>query len=273
MCVAVASQALEIQDGYFRTSDGVRLHYRQAGSGPKTLVFIPGWLMPADIFDAQLAQFGADYRVVALSPRSQGGSDLYGGHHSAELRARDIEEFVGHLETPDFVLVGWSLGVMEGLDYVHRYHPGGLRAMVLIDNSIGEASPPVVAPRKAPMKPPTPAQRIQNLKDFVRGMFRTPQPPAFLAQIDRSVLRPSPQVAQELLAKPYPREYYKNSIYQENVPVWYAITPRFREQGAALMAHLASARMTVYPAAGHALFVDAAVQFNTDLRHFLEDVY
>jgi len=273
LCVAAAAPAMDIHDGYFRTSDGIRLHYRQSGHGDKTLVFIPGWLMPADIFDGQLARLGDRYRVYALSPRSQGGSDLYVGRHSADLRARDIEEFVGHLDAPDFVLVGWSLGVMEGLDYVHRYHPPGLRAMVLIDNSIGEASPPVVTAAKVPSRPPTPAERIQHLRDFVRGMFRTPQPPAFLARLDRSAQRPSAEVARQLLAKPYPREYYKDSIYQENVPVWYAITPRFREQGAALVAHLPSARMTIYPEAGHALFVDAAAQFNDDLQHFLEDVY
>ncbi len=264
---------MEIRDGYFRTSDGIRLHYRQAGSGPKTLVFIPGWLMPAEIFDTQLAQLSSHYRVVALSPRSQGGSDLYAGRHSPELRARDIDEFVASLDAPDFVLVGWSLGVMEGLDYVHRYHPGGLRAMVLIDNSIGEATPPAVAAHKRASKPMTSSMRIQHLKDFVRGMFRTVQAPAFLERIDRSVQRPPAAVGEELLAKPYPREYYKNSIYQENVPVWYAITPRFKEQGSALLTHLPSARMTVYPAAGHALFVDAAAQFDADLLRFLEAVY
>ncbi|MEI8298714.1 MAG: hypothetical protein WCH32_11885 [Pseudomonadota bacterium] len=55
--------------------------------------------------------------------------------------------------------------------------------------------------------------------------------------------------------------------------MWYAITPRFKEQGSALLTHLPSARMTVYPAAGHALFVDAAAQFDADLLRFLEAVY
>ena len=273
---AVTAQAADIHDGYFRTSDGIRLHYREAGSGSKTLVFIPGWLMPAEIFDGQLRELGDHYRVYALSPRSQGGSDLYVGRHTPTVRSRDIHEFFAHIAASDCVLVGWSLGVMEGLDYVQRYRPQGLKAMVLIDNSIGAGQPPTAAPRRPARhaaRAATPEQRIEHLKAFVRGMFKTPQSDDFIDIINRSVLRPPASVGHELLAKPYPRKYYKDVIYQENIPVWYAITPRFHAQGEELMASLPSARVTEYPHAGHALFVDAAPQFNADLRGFLEAVY
>ena len=42
-----------IKSGYFKTSDGVRLHYLEGGSGPG-MIFIPGWSMPAWIWDAQI---------------------------------------------------------------------------------------------------------------------------------------------------------------------------------------------------------------------------
>jgi microsomal epoxide hydrolase len=103
-------------------------------------------------------------------------------------------------------------------------------------------------------------------------MFHTPQPEGFLAMLDRSAQRVPRDIADELLAKPYPREYYKSVIYREAVPVLYAITPRFREQGEALKAHLPVARVSVYPEAGHALFVDAADRFNADVEHFVEGI-
>lgn len=53
------------------TSDSVELHYLEAGSGP-TLVFVPGWTMPAWIWKPQLEHFSTDHRVVALDPRGQG---------------------------------------------------------------------------------------------------------------------------------------------------------------------------------------------------------
>ena len=36
-----------IEDRQFISSDGIKLHYLSGGQGEQTLVFIPGWLMPA----------------------------------------------------------------------------------------------------------------------------------------------------------------------------------------------------------------------------------
>jgi non-heme chloroperoxidase len=264
-----ATQTLPIEGHEFRTSDGVRLHYLEAGRGEPTLIFVPGWLMPAGIFEAQLAAVSKHHRVLALDPRSQGESELYAGPHTAERRAADIREFVEHVQPGPFVLVGWSLGVMESLDYVERTRPTDLRGLVLIDNSIGEASPPKPA-STSPGATPMPLSRVQRLTAFVRGMFARPPSNELLNLIDASVLRVPDRVAAELLAKPYPREYYKQAIYHVRVPVLYAIRPRFEAQGEALKAHLDTARVAVYPNAGHALFVDEAQQFNADLERFVD---
>lgn len=265
--------AAVIEDHYFSASDGLQLHYRQAGSGGRVLVFIPGWLMPADIFDRQLEDLGNEFAVYALSPRSQGRSDLYAGVHTAALRARDIDDFVRHVAPGEFTLVGWSLGVMEGLDYLERYRPKGLRALVLIDNSIGAGSPPPTDKRPTSAHVPTEEERRASLKIFINGMFKKPQPDDFIEIIQASAFRPSAQIASQLLAKPYPREYYKNVIYEVNVPTWYAITPRWRAQGDELRARLPGARVTVFADAGHALFADDPTEFNAGLRQFLGTVY
>jgi len=34
------------KDGFFKTSDGIRIHFLESGSG-RAIVFIPGWTMPA----------------------------------------------------------------------------------------------------------------------------------------------------------------------------------------------------------------------------------
>src|SRR5439155_20800358 len=63
-----------LADQWFVTSDSVRLHYLSGGSGP-TIVFVPGWTMPAEIWEPQLRYFVRSHRVIALDPRSQGASD------------------------------------------------------------------------------------------------------------------------------------------------------------------------------------------------------
>ena len=80
-----------IQQKSFITSDHVKLQYLIGGQGAKTLFFIPGWMMPAEVFNAQLNYFAHNYRVISFSPRSQGKSDIYLGANLAELRARDIK--------------------------------------------------------------------------------------------------------------------------------------------------------------------------------------
>ena len=64
----------QFESKYFQTSDGVTLHYLEAGSGP-TIVFVPGWTMPAEIWEHQLRYFSDAFRVVALDPRGQGLSE------------------------------------------------------------------------------------------------------------------------------------------------------------------------------------------------------
>ena len=262
------ARASGIREADFRTSDGVKLSYLEAGVGSPTVIFIPGWLMPAEIFEDNLASLSAGHRVIALSPRSQGRSDLSSGSHAAARRAQDIAELVAHVQPGPFVLVGWSLGVLESLDYLARYRPTDLAGMVLIDNSIGEATPPAPSRRKRDFR--SPAEYEAWLDGFVRGMFRMPQDEAFLGMLRASAVRVPRSVADELLAKPYPREYYRDAIYAASVPVLYAITPRYAEQGAALASKLPVARISVYADAGHALFVDQRQRFDAELAAFLE---
>jgi len=69
----------ETKSGSFKTSDGISIHYLEAGSG-HPIVFIPGWTMPAWIWQKQIEEFSKKYHVIAVDPRSQGESDkpLYG---------------------------------------------------------------------------------------------------------------------------------------------------------------------------------------------------
>lgn len=74
LAVSAARGAPPVKDGFVTTSDGVGLHYLESGSGP-SILFVPGWTMPAEIWEPQMRHFWARYRVVAMDPRSQGASD------------------------------------------------------------------------------------------------------------------------------------------------------------------------------------------------------
>ena len=104
----------------------------EAGKGP-AIVFVPGWTMPAWIWERQIRHFSEHYRVLAFDPRSQGQSDKPDHGNYPDRRAQDIKELVEHMKVGPAVLVGWSQAVPELLTYAEKFAGGNIRASVLVD--------------------------------------------------------------------------------------------------------------------------------------------
>ncbi len=254
---------------FMTASDGARLHYLEAGGG-RTLVFVPGWSMPGAIWEPQLDYFAArGFRVVAFDPRGQGRSEVAPSGYNVTRRARDIHELIGGLGEGRVVLIGWSLGVLEALAYVHHHGSDRLAALVLVDNSIGEDPPPRSDPtflrRLA-------SERGKTVEQFVRGMYRTPQDESYLRRITDQALRLPLADSVALLSYAEPRSFWREAAHRVPVPLLYAVTARFREQAGNLVKRRPQARVEVFDDAGHALFVDEADRFNRLLDDFLRSI-
>ena len=256
------------QDRYFTTSDGVRLHVIDAGpTDAPVLLLVPGWTMPASIFRPQIDALSGAYRVVAMDPRGQGDSAVPATGYDASRRGQDIAELIAALRQP-VVLLGWSLGVLDSLAYVHAHGDSLLRGLVLVDNSVGE-DPPPPPPAPRPRRPGPPVERDVFMRSFVRSMFRRPQSPAYLDALTDQALRTPPDAAAQLLNYRLPRTYWKEAVLSVRRPVLYAITSRWQAQAANLQLHTPYAQVALFPDAGHALFVDEAARFNALLLAFL----
>ncbi len=262
------------QARHFTTSDGVRLHYIEAGPvepgrTARTIVFVPGWTMPAWIFERQIASLSRQFRVIALDPRSQGESALAPGGHEPVRRGRDIGELIARLGGPPVVLVGWSLGVLDSLAYLRGHGDSKLAGLVLIDNSVGEDPPPPAPPPLAGPRRPKPPREVAT-RAFVRGMFAHKQPEAWLDRLTQAALRTPEPVAQQLLAYPVPRTWWKEALYSTSRPVLYLVRPKWAGQAENVRAKHPSAEAVVLDnSVGHALFVDDAPGFDARLRDFL----
>ncbi len=264
-CVtSLSTVAAPVGSKFFTNRDGLRLHYLEAGHGQRTIVLVPGWLMPAAVFRLQLEALGGEFRVLAFDPRSQGQSEISNGSHDPARRMADMEDFLNAAGVGDYVLAGWSLGVLESLDFIERKPQAGLRGLILIDNSIGEGTPPKAAAGSSKRSSANPREREQYLRDFCRGIFKTTPPDDIAEAVLRSALQVPAGVANQLIAQPYPRAYWREIVAVQRIPVLYAIRPRLREQGEALLARKGGqlAQVEVFEDAGHALFVDAAPRFN-----------
>jgi microsomal epoxide hydrolase len=265
------SMAATLNDHYFTNREGLRLHYLSAGTGQQTIVFVPGWLMPAAVFRLQLEALGDEFRVLAFDPRSQGKSDIFQGSHDTARRMDDMEDFLVAAEVTEFVFAGWSLGVLETLDFIERKPQSGLRGLILIDNSIGEGTPGSARSGKFFTEMKDPDRRKKYLSNFSSGIFTAQSPDDISAAALSSALQVPGPAAIQLISQPYPRTYWRDIVAKQTVPVLYAITPRFREQGVALLRRKGKlAQVEVFNGVGHALFVDDPERFNSMTSVFVK---
>lgn len=259
-------------DGWFTTSDGVRLHYIAEGRG-RTIVMVPGWTMPAWIFQEQIATFSRQYRVVALDPRGQGESDVPARGYDPFRRGQDIAELISHLGPDPVLLLGWSLGVLDALAYVHQYGDSHIAGLVLVDNSVGEEPAPTPARATATnwrhRGRPRAISRESAMRNFVRSMFDSTPSREYIDRLTEATLHTPAWAAAALLAYPVPRSFWKEAVYATPKPVLYIVRPQLSGQAANLEAHHADADSVVMYGVGHALFVDDPERFDSTVDSFI----
>lgn len=263
-CPAAASA----RDLQYTTSDGVRLHVIEAGDpNHKTIVFIPGWTMPAWIFQPQIDAFAARYHVLALDPRGQGDSEIADFGYDYERRGEDIAELIAANGNNPVILVGWSLGVLDSLAYIARHGDNQVAGLVLIDNSIGED--PAPTPSRLPARRMPRLPREEQMRRFVRGMFTRSPGEAYLDRLTEDALRTPPEAAAALSNYRVPRTYWRDAVYAVARPILYVVRPRFAAQAANLAMKDPLAETVTFNTAGHALFVDEAARFDALLAEFI----
>jgi microsomal epoxide hydrolase len=265
-CGCIVGDCIADEARFFTTSDGVRLHYVEVGRG-ETLLFVPGWLMPAEIWRPQIDYFSRSYRVIAFDPRSQGDSQIAASGNNIRRRADDLNELIAHLQSGRVVLIGWSLGVLEALLYVKTYGDDRVAALVLVDNSVGEW-PPQSGDPDIPYQ--RPRERKRDMATFVGSMFRSSPPADYLAWLTDETLRTPPQVGASLLAIPYRGAFWRSAVYETRKPLLYAVTASLRGQAETLQRKRSDTFIEVFANAGHALFVDEPERFNASLTAFLD---
>jgi len=254
-----------VRDGFFVTSDGVRLHYLEAGPpAGRTIVLVPGWTMPAWIWAPQIAAFSHAYHVIAFDPRGQGKSDAPSWGYTPERRGQDIAELVALFHTK-VLLVGWSLGVLDSLAYLHQRGDAAVAGLVLVDNSVGEE------PAPPPGRPTPRIPHARFMARFVRAMFHAPQPAAYLDRLTEASLRTPEPACRALLAYPVPRAYWREALYATDRPLLYVVRPRFAAQAANVRRMRPNTETVVFANAGHALFVDEPGRFDAVVEGFIRE--
>lgn len=260
-----------MKDSFFITSDGVKLHYLVGGAG-QIVVFIPGWTMPAEIWQPQLEYFSRDYCVIALDPRSQGSSGKPEEGNYPARRAQDYKELIDHLGAATVVLVAWSIAVYEALTYVELFGAYKWKALVLVDVVMFDPSLPEDRVRRYDLMHTLQVDRKQFAAKFVRSMYRRPQPEQYLEGIIAATLRTPTNSAVALLAELAVKNDIRPALRKIKLPLLAIMTPRNRLAVELVTAMVPGSQAEIFEDAGHCLFVDEPDRFNILLEAFLRKV-
>ena len=256
----------------FQTSDGVTLSaletdQDQAKSRRLTIACVPGWSMPAHIWLRQIEELGRRYHTLALDPRGQGESQVPSFGYTAERRATDLHDFLQPLT--DVVLIGWSLGAIESLQYVDMFGSQRLAGMVLVDSSVGEEPAP---PSGGSFTQRLRENRDQTLKEFVHAIFSKPRPEKEIESLVLGAKRMALDDSLALLSYPFERTHWKRIVHGFKKPLLYVVTPQFEKQAQNLRKNRPGTQIEVFRTAGHALFVDEPQRFNDLILRFAESL-
>jgi non-heme chloroperoxidase len=291
------------QSGFVTSWDGAKIHYIEAGRSkmpagnaeaghpfPPTvtatkgnfsvtephelpsILFVPGFTMPAWIWENQIAHFSANYRVVAMDLRSQGESSKTGEGDYPAAHARDMKTVIDQLHLAPVVLVGWSMGVPEVAAYLEQFGTSGLAGIVLVDGVASLDLTPEYIKGSIEFLKGLQTNRSQVTEGFVRSMFRKPQSEEYLHKLIKgSLATPTDSAIAIGLAtfttdnRPAVAKIDKPTlIFGANKD----LVPQFQE----MQKSIPGARFEFFEDAGHALFVDDADRFNILLDEFLTNL-
>jgi len=117
---------------YFTTSDGVKLHYLQAGEGD-TLLMLPGAGLTAKIFAAQIKSFSNHYKVIALDKRGHGESEKVDFGYRVSRFAKDLRDLLLILELNNIILLAHSLGAGMSYNYIDQFGTKLVSKFIVVD--------------------------------------------------------------------------------------------------------------------------------------------
>jgi len=270
-----------VSESYAPGADGVRIHLLQAGpvAASHVVLFVSGWQTSARIWSAQLDDLPArGYRVIAMDPRSQGGSTVVQSGNAPEDRARDIHALIVGLDLHHLTLVGWSQGVQDVAAYVDRYGTAALDDVVLVDSSVS-AGPGNVTANPAFIEAVLGYMALYSRDPraysdaFMHAIISTPAPAATFAQLEDAFLRTPVDIGISMQMQDMFTVDRRPALKKFDKPTLVIASSQSQELHAQehMAAALSQGRFVTVQHAAHAVFFDQPQEFDRLLVDFIRD--
>ncbi|WP_329553765.1 alpha/beta fold hydrolase [Streptomyces sp. NBC_00696] len=255
--------------------DGIRIGYRQFGSGPDLVMVMGDTGTMSDWTVDLLSRLARHYHVTIFDNRGVGyTTDDTSVPDTIPLMADDTVGLIKALGLRNPALLGWSMGGEIGLP-VAALHPGAISALVSSGGDLGgsEAINTPAAVAKELNSPKTTGPQLMDL------LFPADATAARAAYIEQLGLIPPEKVGDETLL----RQYQAGQAYESFEGTWDKLPastiPMLITNGsldritppgnASIITHRAKhAKRVMFPDAGHAMLVQDAGRFVSLVTQF-----
>jgi microsomal epoxide hydrolase len=272
LTVAAAAKGPWI-DKFIQVGD-IKVHYLEAGGGDRTLVFIPGWIVPADIWREQLPYFSVrGFRVIALDPRSQGQTTKAEMGNTYQQQAADLYAFLQGLKIEHASLIGWSSGVITLLEYLSSPETLRPEKVVFVDGCpfYGKQDDyPGGATTQQARKLLLSFQddRTKATDQYIRSLFKVSQGEILYKELSEGSMK-SPMAAAATLYFDQFTGDRRPALRHVDVPSLIVTTTENRPIAAYMQSKMPRSTLEVVEGTGSALFLDKPQAFNQVLENFL----
>lgn len=275
LAVAMSAPAKEkplSKEGFVSVGD-IKIHYIDAGSGDRVIVFIPGWTMTAEVWKEQIPYFTSrGFRVIAYDPRSQGLTTKTESGNTYQQWAADLHAFLNVMKVDHSYLVASDSAVMALLEYItspETYKPemmvfaGGGPALFKEGDYPGLTTMQQVRKLWSGFE----QDRAKATDQRVRGMFKEKQLESVYTEWKDGSMKTPMGAALSLLIDSITGDR-KPALLHVAVPTLIITTSENQAVGEYMKSKAPRSKLEVIEGAGDAMFLDKPQSFNQLIETF-----
>ncbi len=261
------------KDLYQKVGD-LKIHYLEAGTGDRIVVFIPGWTMPAEVWREQITYFASrGFHVIALDPRSQGLTTKTESGNTFQQQAADLHAFFQSLKIEPSYLVGWDTGVSALLDYLASPETMKPDKIVFVDGSpaalkTDDFPGAVTAQDARKLLFSFQDNRSKATDQLIHGMFKASQPAWLIKDLKAASLKTPMDAAVSMYFDFFTGDR-RSELNYVVFPCLIVAAPENRAVGEYMKSKIERSKLEIIEGTGSAVFLDKPQAFNQILEDFL----
>ena len=252
----------------------IHMAYTDTGMG-RPVVLIHGYPFNRSLWNEQVAALSSSYRVIVPDLRGFGETDASEGSATMNRMAQDVAQLLDHLEIPQAVIGGLSMGGYVALAFCKQF-PSRVRALILADTR-AHTDTEEAKQTRAQQAEKALAEGMAGIADAMLPKLLTPETvskrPEIVKRVRDMMLKTKPEGAAAALRGMAERD--DQTSLKISVPTLIivgaedAITPVADSEK---MNHaIAGSRLVVLENAGHVSNLERTEKFNEALLDFLSE--